>query len=79
MNDAAQEKHATNGMERSWIGNQEGLLRLWDSRADKLQHVVSAHAKAVTWLDYATEAKIAVTCGVDGMIRFWKRMADSQA
>ena len=54
-----------------WVGTSDGRLALRDSRTGEIRDAISAHKGAVTGIATAKIRRI-VTCGEDGMVRFWR-------
>lgn len=54
------------------IGNEDGLLHLWDAKTGKSLRTMKGHANGVLTLAYAPDGKLLASAGHDKVIRLWE-------
>jgi len=52
-------------------GDAEGTVWIWDAASGAAQSVVTAHAGAITSLEFSADRSSLITAGIDGTIRSW--------
>ena len=49
----------------------DGLVRVWDAAAGRLQRTLAGHRLAVNWVAFSPDGSRLASCASDGTVRFW--------